>query len=147
MSDPTLPKHTVNIFTQLLFAYMTLPVYDALGIFQLQILSIQNSDNRLWSGECCTGLRSTPTGSCVDECRTVVSMCLGEYQSTPRRKEDCLFGNASAGIWEGSNYSIRPLDDVEVDAETVLSIPFDFRWTVSIGGLKKIDCFSDNGMH
>lgn len=54
----------------------------ASGRFELEVVEVQNPRSEVRSGQCCGGAeRPSSNAQCPAQCRTVVVLCLKEYQS------------------------------------------------------------------
>lgn len=105
----------------------------ASGLFELQLLEINNPRGEVRGGGCCGaggGARYADVGPCSTPCRTRLRLCLKEYQSNVTSTGSCSFGNATSAVLGGTSFQLDP--DQEPDADLGrLVIPFAFRWTVS----------------
>lgn len=83
-------------------------VVCAVGMFELQIRQVQNSQGLLQNGECCD-LPSTGGQRCSfsDQCDTFFHACLKEYQARVAPTGVCTFGSGSTNVLGGNSFSLR----------------------------------------
>lgn len=100
----------------------------ASGHFELQIVSMQNVNGELQTGECCDGSRNAADRKCTrDECDTYFKVCLKEYQLKVSSAGPCSFGTASTPVVGGNTFSLR---NMRSDKSRIV-LPFSFAWPVS----------------
>lgn len=100
----------------------------ASGHFELQIVSMQNVNGELQTGECCDGSRNAADRKCTrDECDTYFKVCLKEYQLKVASAGPCSFGTASTPVVGGNTFSLR---NMRSDKSRIV-LPFSFAWPVS----------------
>ncbi|KAK1791255.1 hypothetical protein P4O66_013270 [Electrophorus voltai] len=87
------------------------------GYFELQLLSVENKNGELASGECCDGPRNVQDRRCSeDECNTYFKVCLKEYQVEVTTSGYCTFGTEESLLIERSVYrgEMNPGDELQV---------------------------------
>ena len=108
----------------LIIIFSILHITCASGVFELQILKLENPDSSLITGLCCEG--DGEREACTNSCRTFVSLCLKEYQSSVNwLDETCHFGNTTTDILGDSSFRFTANGE-----KSLLRIPFSFTWTV-----------------
>lgn len=102
---------------------------DALGQFELQILSMQNVNGELQNGLCCDGTRNSDDRKCKDECDTYFKVCLKEYvRRVSAVAGPCSFGTGSTPVLGGNTFSSKTTLKNE---KSRIVLPFSFAWPVS----------------
>ncbi|CAL4163777.1 unnamed protein product, partial [Meganyctiphanes norvegica] len=115
-------------------------VCTASGRFELEVIEVQNALSELRSGACCgEATRPSENGSCPDECRTVVGVCLKEYQSSKLDNRDnnsddaisksetrtgCTYGDYTTPLLGGSSFT-----GPKNNENATVHLPFTFSWT------------------
>ncbi|XP_019726321.1 protein jagged-2b isoform X2 [Hippocampus comes] len=99
------------------------------GYFELQLISVENVNGELASGECCDGSRSSQKYlRCVeDECDTYLKVCFKEYQLEITRG-GCTFGARSTQVLGGNMLNFERGTNKIDDAGKIV-FPFQFAWT------------------
>ncbi|XP_042892593.1 protein serrate-like [Penaeus japonicus] len=148
---PGLPRGLLWLRRAILLAAFV-QVATGSGRFELEVMEVQNSHSQLWSGECCGGVARAPGSECPVQCRTVVALCLKEYQSTqdggtvlPRQVLEsgslnakgqnggaggwggCTYGNGTSPVLGGSSFTLAQLPPA-----AHIHLPFTFSWTPSV---------------
>lgn len=119
---------------------------SASGHFQLRVLAYRNPRGELADGSCCgppPSSRSTATtpgalrrmdapstaAACSPgDCRVYFRVCLKEYlHNRIVPNGSCTFGNVTNVVRQGAT-----LDFADGDENSLLELPFDFAWTVSV---------------
>lgn len=79
-----------------------------MGLFELQIRQVQNSQGLLQNGECCD-LPSTGGQRCSfsDQCDTFFHACLKEYQTRVAPTGPCTFGSGRTDVLGRNSFSLR----------------------------------------
>ncbi|XP_076841773.1 protein jagged-2 isoform X2 [Brachyhypopomus gauderio] len=101
------------------------------GYFELQLMSVENKNGELASGECCDGARDVHDPRCsADECDTYFKVCLKEYQVEVTTSGHCTFGTASSPVVGGNSFQSKGHSNNPNRASDVGSvlIPFQFAW-------------------
>uniref|UniRef100_A0A8C9SXT2 Delta-like protein n=1 Tax=Scleropages formosus TaxID=113540 RepID=A0A8C9SXT2_SCLFO len=105
----------------------------ASGHFELQIVSMQNTNGELQSGACCGGGGGGSRSSVAErrcaqgahgECRTFFRACLKEYQSRVSAAGPCSFGAGSTAVLGGNSFSLK---NARSDKPRIV-LPFSFAW-------------------
>ncbi|XP_037100509.1 protein jagged-2b isoform X2 [Syngnathus acus] len=99
------------------------------GYFELQLISFENVNGELASGECCDGSRSSHEDlRCLeDECDTYFKVCLKEYQVDITTGGPCTFGTGSTQVLGGNMLNFQNAKNKISDAGKIV-IPFQFAW-------------------
>ncbi|XP_061126203.1 protein jagged-2b isoform X4 [Syngnathus typhle] len=99
------------------------------GYFELQLISVENVNGELASGECCDGSRSSHEDlRCLeDECDTYFKVCLKEYQGDITTGGPCTFGTGSTQVLGGNMLNFQNAKNKISDAGKIV-IPFQFAW-------------------
>ncbi|KAG8178281.1 hypothetical protein JTE90_001317 [Oedothorax gibbosus] len=100
---------------------------EPFGLFELDLLSLSNSDGREASGGCCSGLRvSEPGGSCpLDQCPVVLRFCITHYQSVVRDLDRCTFFEFETRLLRRQSASSTSYD---VAPQQRVSFNMEFGW-------------------
>ncbi|XP_063883684.1 protein jagged-1-like isoform X2 [Scylla paramamosain] len=114
----------------------------ASGRFELEVVEVQNPRSEVRSGKCCGGAeRPSDDAPCPSQCRTVVALCLKEYQSVavegskaaPRAQPDtssgrggCTYGEDTSVVLGLSSFTLT-----QSPPNAHIQLPFTFSWTVS----------------
>lgn len=104
------------------------------GYFELQLISVENVNGELASGECCDGARSSQDLRCArDECDTYFKVCLKEYQMEVTVSGSCTFGAGSTQVLGGNMFSFKGANNNpnKISDAGKIVIPFQFAWPVS----------------
>ncbi|XP_069043908.1 protein jagged-1b isoform X3 [Lepisosteus oculatus] len=107
-------------------------VLQAVGVFELQIEQLQNTNGLLLSGGCCDGGGGGGAGGrCpqADQCDTFLRACLKEYQVRVSPTGPCTFGAGSTGVLGGNSFSLRHRTPGEQVGR--IGIPFKYAWPKS----------------
>ncbi|XP_020772965.2 protein jagged-2-like [Boleophthalmus pectinirostris] len=120
-------------------------VSESTGYFEVQVLSVQNPEGVLQSGDCCDAQEPSSGGQCgADQCDTYIRVCLKEYQGEVTPKGPCTYGSNSTQVLGGNSFALRGGARAG-DAGRVV-IPFQFAWprafTVIVEAWDR-----DNGTH
>lgn len=119
-----------RVICDVYFYHLYFQICTAAGVFELQILKVQNIAGKLMDGDCCDGQRNQ-YGQCdKDQCDTYFKICLKEYQSTPSRVDPttCTFGSRTSEILGRNSFQLTRIDS---DSAGRIKIPFQFAWMVS----------------
>ncbi|XP_029351680.1 protein jagged-2b isoform X1 [Echeneis naucrates] len=106
-------------------------VSQSTGYFELQLISVENVNGELASGECCDGSRSPQDLRCPrDECDTYFRVCLKEYQTEVATSGPCTFGSGSTQVLGGNMLSFKSAKSHpnKIDEAGKILIPFQFAW-------------------
>ncbi|KAI1903827.1 hypothetical protein AGOR_G00031210 [Albula goreensis] len=134
MGDQARGQQWVVLFLIVLVAQS--PGGAAVGVFELQILQVQNLRGLLQSGECCD-LLATGGQRCstADQCDTFFRACLKEYQVRVTATGACTFGSGSTGVLGGNTFSLHHHGDGggagEEAGDGRIIIPFKYAWPKS----------------
>nr|XP_015196516.1 PREDICTED: protein jagged-1-like isoform X1 [Lepisosteus oculatus]XP_015196517.1 PREDICTED: protein jagged-1-like isoform X1 [Lepisosteus oculatus]XP_015196518.1 PREDICTED: protein jagged-1-like isoform X1 [Lepisosteus oculatus]XP_015196520.1 PREDICTED: protein jagged-1-like isoform X1 [Lepisosteus oculatus]XP_015196521.1 PREDICTED: protein jagged-1-like isoform X1 [Lepisosteus oculatus]XP_015196522.1 PREDICTED: protein jagged-1-like isoform X1 [Lepisosteus oculatus] len=104
-------------------------VLQAVGVFELQIEQLQNTNGLLLGGGCCDGGGGGGAGGrCpqADQCDTFLRACLKEYQVRVSPTGPCTFGAGSTGVLGGNSFSLRHRTPGEQVGR--IGIPFKYAW-------------------
>ncbi|XP_047480908.1 protein serrate-like [Penaeus chinensis] len=148
-AGPGLPRGRSWLPGALLLAALV-QVAAASGRFELEVVEVHNSQSQLWAGDCCGGAARTAASECPAQCRTAVTLCLKEYQSTqdggkalPRQVLEsggatsqgqssgagglgsCTYGNGTSPVIGGSSFTLA-----QSPPAAHIQLPFTFSWTV-----------------
>lgn len=97
------------------------------GSFELKILEISNDNNHLLDGSCCGTTAvdddKIKTNGCP-ACATAFQLCLKEFQGEIGFF-GCAFGQNQTQVLGSSSFVLH-------DRNVTITVPFIFRWTVSI---------------
>ncbi|MPC87613.1 Protein jagged-1 [Portunus trituberculatus] len=112
----------------------------ASGRFELEVVEVQNPRSEVRSGKCCGGAeRPSDDAPCPSQCRTVVALCLKEYQSVavegskaaPRAQPDtssgrggCTYGEDTSVVLGLSSFTLT-----QSPPTAHIQLPFTFSWT------------------
>ena len=115
----------------------------ASGRFELEVVEVQNPRSEVRSGKCCGGAeRASDNAPCPSQCRTVVALCLKEYQSVAvegskvgQRAQDntssgrggCTYGEDTSVVLGPSSFTLT-----QSPPTAHIQLPFTFSWTVSV---------------
>uniref|UniRef100_W5NBN2 EGF-like domain-containing protein n=1 Tax=Lepisosteus oculatus TaxID=7918 RepID=W5NBN2_LEPOC len=113
-------------------ALLPLQVLQAVGVFELQIEQLQNTNGLLLGGGCCDGGGGGGAGGrCpqADQCDTFLRACLKEYQVRVSPTGPCTFGAGSTGVLGGNSFSLRHRTPGEQVGR--IGIPFKYAWPKS----------------
>nr|WIL10081.1 protein jagged-1b-like protein [Palaemon carinicauda] len=131
------------------------------GRFELEVVDVQNSRSETLSGDCCgKATRPNDVSSCPTQCRTVVALCLKEYQSLaqdagkgvmPQSNSEgsssssnsgmvgCTYGKDKSKVLGPSSFTLSQLPP-----SAHIHLPFTFSWTRSFTLILEIlDQFND----
>ncbi|KAJ8392170.1 hypothetical protein AAFF_G00079760 [Aldrovandia affinis] len=87
---------------------LQLQVVCAVGMFELQIRQVQNSQGLLQNGACCDLLASRGQRcSFSDQCDTFFHVCLKEYQARVVPTGTCTFGSGNTAVLGGNSFSLH----------------------------------------
>ncbi|XP_041832212.1 protein jagged-2b isoform X2 [Melanotaenia boesemani] len=106
-------------------------VSQSTGYFELQLISVENVNGELATGECCDGSRSSQDLRCTrDECDTYIKVCLKEYQMDVTTTGSCTFGAGSTKVLGGNTFSFKNTKNSanKIDEPGKILIPFQFAW-------------------
>ncbi|KAK8742782.1 hypothetical protein OTU49_001670 [Cherax quadricarinatus] len=110
------------------------------GRFELEVVEVQNPRSEVRSGGCCGGMPRPPEGGpCLSQCRTVVALCLKEYQSVAQDGGEVRTGSGSGGARSGCTYGEDTSEVLGPSSFTLaqsppkphIYLPFTFSWTRS----------------
>lgn len=115
----------------------------ASGRFELEVVEVQNPRSEVRSGQCCGGAeRSSSNAPCPAQCRTVVALCLKEYQSVaqeggkvvPRPQTETTSGRGGCTYGEDTSVVLGPSSFTLAQSPPTahIQLPFTFSWTVSV---------------
>lgn len=114
----------------------------ASGRFELEVVEVQNPRSEVRSGQCCGGAeRPSSNAQCPAQCRTVVVLCLKEYQSVaqegskgaPRPQTETTSGRGGCTYGEDTSVVLGPSSFTLTQSPPTahIQLPFTFSWTRS----------------
>lgn len=115
----------------------------ASGRFELEVVEVQNPRSEVRSGQCCGGAeRPSSNAPCPRQCRTVVALCLKEYQSVAQEggkmaqhpQTETISGRAGCTYGEDTSMVLGPSSFTLAQSPPTahIQLPFTFSWTVSV---------------